>query len=86
MAEKIEEAAQKLEALIKILNEENELNNENLFRMINAREFKNIELINKDSDLSMGIYLLMGNGDVTAKWVGEYATDITNYNADFRRK
>ena len=51
MAEKIEEAAQKLEALIKILNEENELNNENLFRMINAREFKNKELINKDSDL-----------------------------------
>ena len=30
MAEKIEEAAQKLEALIKILNEENELNNKNL--------------------------------------------------------
>ena len=31
MEEKIEEAAQKLEALIKILNEENELNNKNLF-------------------------------------------------------
>ena len=31
MEEKIEEAAQKLEALIKILNEVNELNNKNLF-------------------------------------------------------
>ena len=34
----------------------------------------------------MGLYLLMGNGDVTTKWVGEYATDITNYKADSRRK
>ena len=55
MAEKIEEAAQKLEALIKILNEENELNNKNLFQMINAREFKNRELINKDGNLFLTI-------------------------------
>ena len=55
MAEKIEEAAQKLEALIKILNEENELNNKNLFRMINAREFKNKEPINKDGDLFLTV-------------------------------
>ena len=31
MAEKVEEDVQKLEALFKILNEENELNNINLF-------------------------------------------------------
>ena len=55
MAEKIEEAAQKLEALIKILNEENELNNKNLFRMINACEFKNKELINKDGNLFLTV-------------------------------
>ena len=60
MAEKIEEAAQKLEALIKILNEENVLNNKNLFRMINAREFKNRELINKDGDFFLTIDSLMG--------------------------
>ena len=34
----------------------------------------------------MGIYLPMTNGDVITKWVREYATDIMNYNADFRRK
>ena len=55
MAEKTEEAAQKLVALIKILNEGNELNNKNLFRMINAREFKNRELINKDGNLFLTI-------------------------------
>ena len=55
MAEKFEEDVQKLEALFKILNEENELNNINLFRMINAREFKNKELINKDGDLFLTI-------------------------------
>ena len=55
MAEKVEEDVQKLEALFKILNEENELNNINLFRMINAREFVNRELINKDGDLFLTI-------------------------------
>ena len=55
MAEKIEEDAQKLQALFKILNEENELNNKNLFLMMNAREFKNRELINKDGDLFLTI-------------------------------
>ena len=51
MAEKVEEDLQKLEVLFKILNEENELNNINLFRMIKACKFKNRELINKDGDL-----------------------------------
>ena len=55
MAEKVEEDVQKLEALFKILNEENELNNINLFRMINACEFKNRELINKGGDLFLTI-------------------------------
>ena len=48
MAEKIEEDAQKLEALFKILNM-------NFFRMINAREFINKELINKDGDLFLTV-------------------------------
>ena len=34
----------------------------------------------------MEIYLPMVNGDVTMKWIGEYATDIMNYNVDSRRK
>ena len=51
MAEKVEEDLQKLEVLFKILNEENELNNINLFRLIKPHEFKNRELINKDGDL-----------------------------------
>ena len=55
MAEKVEEDVEKLEALFKILNKENELNNINLFRMINAREFKNKELINKDGDLFLTV-------------------------------
>ena len=55
MAEKVEEDVQKLEALFKILNEENELNNINLFRMIKAREFKNRELVNKDGDLFLTV-------------------------------
>ena len=55
MAKKFEEDVQKLEPLFKILNEENELNNINLFRMINAHEFKNRELINKDGDLFLTV-------------------------------
>ena len=55
MNEKVEEDVQKLEALFKILNEENELNKINLFRMINAREFKNKELINKDGNLFLTV-------------------------------
>ena len=55
MAEKVEEDVQKLEVLFKILNEENELNNINLFRMIKAREFKNRELVNKDGDLFLTV-------------------------------
>ena len=55
MAEKIEEEAQKLEALFKILKEEKELNNKNLSLMINACEFKNKELINKDGDLFLTV-------------------------------
>ena len=41
----------KFESLLRILNEENELNHINFIRMINACEFKNKELINKDGDL-----------------------------------
>ena len=46
---------QKLESLIKILDEEKELNNINLIRMISARTFKNKELINADGDLFLTV-------------------------------
>ena len=55
MAVKIEEDVKKLEALFKILNEENELNNKNLFLVMSTREFKNRELINKDGDLFLAV-------------------------------
>ena len=59
MAEKVEEDVQKLEALFKILNKENELNNINLFRMIKAHEFKNRELVNKDGNLFLTVDALI---------------------------
>ena len=55
MAEKYEELTQKLQSLIKILDEEKELNNINLVRMISARTFKNKELINADGDLFLTV-------------------------------
>ena len=55
MAEIYEERAQKLQSLIKILDEEKELNNINLIRMISARTFKNKELINADGDLFLTV-------------------------------
>ena len=70
MAEKVEEDLQKLEVLFKILNEENELNNINLFRMIKAREFKNRELINKDGDLFLTVDSLIR--------INNYITDSHN--------
>ena len=54
MAEKIAEL-ENIEALLKILNEEGELNNKNLFQMMLARQFKNKELVNKDGDLFLTI-------------------------------
>ena len=59
MAEKYEEQAQKLQSLIKILDEEKELNNINLIRMISARTFKNKELINADGNLFLTVDLLI---------------------------
>ena len=46
---------QKLESLINILDEEKELNNINLIRMISARTFKNKELINADGNLFLTV-------------------------------
>ena len=54
MAEKIAEL-ENIEALLKILNEEGELNNKNLFQMLLARQFKNKELVNKDGDLFLTV-------------------------------
>ena len=55
MTEKVEEDVQKIEVLFKILKEENELNNVNLFGMIKAHEFKNRELVNKDGNLFLTV-------------------------------
>ena len=55
MADKYEERAQKLQSLIKILDEEKELNNINLIRMISSRTFKNKELINANGDLFLTV-------------------------------
>ena len=55
MSEKYEEQAQKLLSLIKILDEEKELNNKNLIRMISTCTFKNKELINADGDLFLTV-------------------------------
>ena len=49
----------KYEALLKILNEENELNNINFIRMINECEFKNKERVNKDGDLFLIVVSLI---------------------------
>ena len=55
MAEKYEEQAQKLQYLIKILDEEKELNNKNLIRMISTCTFKNKKLINADGNLFLTV-------------------------------
>ena len=47
MAEKV---LVEFEVLVKILIEEDELNNKNFFQMLLACQFKNRELINKDGN------------------------------------
>ena len=69
MAEKIAEL-ENIEALLKILNEEGELNNKNLFQMLLARQFKNKELVNKDGDLFLTVDLLIR--------INNYITDSRN--------
>ena len=44
-----------LENLIKILNEEDELTNKNLFQMLFTQQFKKNELINEDGDLFLTV-------------------------------
>ena len=60
----------KFESLLRILNEENELNHINFIRMINACEFKNKELINKDGDLYLTVDSLIR--------INNYITDSHN--------
>ena len=55
MSTKIEDAVQKLDALMQILKEEDEFNIENAMRMKYAGDFKNQELINKDGDLFLTV-------------------------------
>ena len=59
MAKKYEERVQKLQSLIKILDEEKELNNINLIRMISAHTFQSKELINADGDLFLTVNSLI---------------------------
>ena len=66
MAEKLEN----LDSLVKILNEEGELNNKNLFQMMLARQFKNTELVNEDSDLFLTVDSLIR--------INNYITDSRN--------
>ena len=47
--------AEKLDSLFKILNEEDELNNKNLFQIMLASNFKNKELVSKDSNLFLTV-------------------------------
>ena len=67
MAEKIAEL-ENIEALLKILNEERELNN--IFQMMLARQFKNKELVNKDGDLFLTVHSLIR--------INNYITDSHN--------
>ena len=66
MAEKLEN----LDSLLKILNEEGELNNKNLFQMMLARQFKNKELVNEDGDLFLTVDSLIR--------INNYITDSRN--------
>ena len=44
-----------VEILVKILNEEGELSEKNLFQMMLAVQFKNKELLNQDGDLFLTV-------------------------------
>ena len=59
-----------LEILVKILNEEGELTNKNLFQMILAVQFKNNELINQDGDMYLAVDSLIT--------LNNYVTDSHN--------
>ena len=75
MSTKIEDAVQKLDALMQILKEEDEFNIENAMRMKYAWDFKNQELINKDGDLFLTVDSLIRINNI-----------ITNsYNLHLRR-
>ena len=59
--------AEKLDSLFKILNEEGELNNKNLFQMMLAHNFKNKELVSKDGNLFLTVdSLIRINNYITA--------------------
>ena len=59
-----------VEILVKILNEEGELSNKNLFQMILALQFKNNELINQDGDMFLTVDSLIT--------LNNYVTDSHN--------
>ena len=59
-----------LEILVKILNEESELNKKNLFQMMLAVQFKNNELINQHGDMFLTVDSLIT--------LNNYVTDSHN--------
>ena len=59
-----------LENLTKILNEEDELTNKNLFQMLLAQQFKKNELLNEDGDLFLTVDSLIR--------LNNYVTDSHN--------
>ena len=67
MAEKV---LVEFEALVKILIEEDELNDKNFFQMLLACQFKNRELINKDGNLFLTVDSLIR--------LNNYITDSNN--------
>ena len=69
MVEKVAEL-ENIEALLKILNEEGELNNKSLFQMLLARQFENKKLDNKDGDLFLTVDSLIR--------INNYITDSHN--------
>ena len=61
---------EKLEILIRILNEEGELTYKNLYQMMLALQFKNKELLNEDGDLFLIVDSLIR--------INNYITDSHN--------
>ena len=59
-----------LKFFIRILEEEDELNNENLYQLMLASQFKNKELLNEDGDLFLTVDSLIT--------VNNYVTDSNN--------
>ena len=77
MTQQIEEAVEKLDALMQILKEENEFDVQNTMRMKYACDFKNQELINEDGDLFLTVdSLITINNSIT----GSHNIHLRHFN------